>query len=530
MTRIVGALLCLFLASGVHAALKTVRGKVTYVAAGLVYTSLGKELGVKDSTLLVVVSRGDTIATMKVIAASSKSSSCVIVSSSRSVAIGDDVWGNVVQEAESPSPASSTSESQTADQAPLPVMSRTGPVAMSPAADLHGRVSAQYITSLYDQPAFNIAQPGIVINLRGTLRDVPLRLDLYANLRSLSVGNQSPFARTAVNQSRLYEMALSYDDGKTVATLGRVIPTFSPSIGYIDGALFSKRFGNVVIGTTVGYQPDWSMRDVTTDYRKVAVFAQYSTPDRMSLFVSGAYARTYFHSALDREALSLLVNTALSGSLYLYGNAEMDMRRKVDTDFVLAPRLTSAYANLHYRVTNSFSAGIGAEASRTYYSYEAVRHIPDSLLVNTLRSGVNLSANWFLPWGIALYENYMPRSSTGPFGKEFSNSSAVSISDIFSSGINVRANVNTTASQYTNVTGYGITAQTTLARLIDVTLRFFENSYVFKQTEQRMHGRTLGADLMIFLTRELTFLATYDRRDDYGMITHALFAEIGVRF
>ena len=101
---------------------------------------------------------------------------------------------------------------------------------------------------------------------------------------------------------------------------------------------------------------------------------------------------------------------------------------------------------------------------------------------------------------------------------------------MFSSGINVRANVNTTASQYTNATGYGITVQTTIARSIDVTLRFLGNGYVFKQTDQRMHGRTLGADLMIFITREFTFLATYDRRDDYGMITHAVFAELGVRF
>jgi hypothetical protein len=520
----------LLLATALNAALKPIRGKVTYIAAGSVYTSLGKDLGLKDSTLLVVVSRMDTIATMKVVAASSKSSSCVIVSSSRPVAIGDDVWGNVVQEVERSSPADSASHLQAADGAPLPVIRRARSVAVSNVAELHGRVSAQYITSLYDQSAFNIAQSGIVVNLRGTLRDVPLRLDLYANLRSLAVGNQNPFARTAVNQSRIYEMALSYDDGGTVASLGRVIPTSSPSVGYIDGALFSKRFGNVVIGTTVGFQPDWSMRDVTTDYRKFALFAQYSTPDRISLFVSGAYARTYFHSALDREAVSLLVNTALTGSLYLYGNAEMDMRKKANNDFVLAPRVTSAYANLHYRVSNSFSVGVGAEASRTYYSYEAVRNFPDSLVVNTLRSGMNVSVNWFLPWGIALYESYRPRSSSGPFGKEFSNSSSIGISDIFSSGINVRANVNTNTNQYTNVTAYGVTAQTTIVRSIDVTLRFLGNGYLVKQTEQRMHGRTLGVDLMFFLTREFTLLAMYDRRDDYGMITHAVFAEIGVRF
>ena len=530
MTRMVGTLLCLLLATGLHAALKPVSGKVTYVAAGSVYTSLGKELGVKDSTLLVVVSKRDTIATIKVIAVSSKSSSCVIVSSSRSVSIGDDVFGNIVLEAESPNLADSTALPQTAGTTPQPVVRKARSVSESNAADLHGRVSAQYITSLYDQSAYDIAQPGIVVNLRGTLRDVPLRLDLYANLRSLSIGNQSPFGRTAVNQSRIYEMALSFDDGGTVASLGRIIPTFSPSIGYIDGALFSKKFGNVVIGTTVGFQPDWSMRDVSTDYRKLAVFAQYSTPDRMSLLVSGAYARTYFHSALDREAVSVLVNSALTDDLYLYGNAEMDMRKKAADDFILAPRLTSAYANLQYRVARSFSVGIGAEASRTYYSYEAVRNIPDSLLINTLRSGMNFSVNWFLPWGIALYENYMPRSSRGPFGQEFSNSSSVSISDVFSSGVNLRANVNTSTNQYTNSTVYGVTAQTTIASSIDVTLRFLGNGYTIKQTDERMQGRTFGADLMIFLTRQLTFLATYDRRDDYGMITHSVFAEIGVRF
>lgn len=511
---------------------KPVRGKVTYLAAGTIYTSVGREQGLRDSTLLVVVSRKDTIATLKVMAFSSQSSSCLVVWSSRPVTIGDDVFGRVTSTDSGIVRSASPELAHPLDMgiAPVSTFSEASALTQGDFLELHGRLGAQYNTSIYEQSAFNVTQPGVVLSLHGALRDVPLRLDMYANFRSLALGDRSPFARSAVNQSRIYGLSLSYDDNITVASLGRIIPFSSPSIGYVDGALLSRKFGSVVIGTVAGYQPDWTMRSVSTDFRKVAVFAQYSSFDRMAFSLSAAYARTYYRSSLDREAASLLVNSGLTDNLYLYGNAEFDLRKKLGEGLILSPMITSAYGTLYCRIIDNLTVGLGFDAARSYYSFESVRLVPDSLLVNTLRSGMMVSINWYIPGGFSVQESYAPRSSMAPFGQEYSNSSALNVVDIFSTGVSLRGSYTTNRNEFTTLAGYGLSAQATIARTVDLTLRYQQNGYTVKQTDQHLRSTSLGGDLMLFLTRSLTFLASYDRRDDYGMTSHVIFAELGFRF
>jgi hypothetical protein len=532
IAAIVAAVVCLVFAPHIDAGEKTVRGKVTYFAAGTVYTSLGREQGLRDSTLLQVVSRNDTIATLKVLALSSKSSSCLVVRSSRPVAVGDEVLGKVAVAEPAVIQADAASVARSPGLGSVPTSTSSG-ASVSKNGDLfelHGRLGVQYITSFYEQSAFNVAQPGVVVNLHGAMRDVPLRFDMYANFRSLALGNRNPFARGAVNQSRIYGLSLSYDDGSTVASLGRIIPLPSPSIGYVDGALLQRRFGNIVIGGAAGYQPDWAMRSISTEFRKVALFAQYSSFDRMAFSMSAAYARTYYRSALDREAASLLVNSGLADNLYLYGNAELDLRKKKGEGLVLSPMLTSAYGTLYFRVMSNLTVGLGVDAARSYYSFEAIHNMPDSLLVNTLRSGMTVSLSWYLPGGVSIQESYAPRSSLAPFGQEYSNSSALSFADIFSTGVSLRGNYNINRNEFTTMAGYGLAAQATIARTVDLTVRYQDNGYTVKQTDQHMRSTSLGGDFMIFLTRSLTFMGSYDRRDDYTMTSHAVFAEFGFRF
>ncbi|MDL1893540.1 hypothetical protein FBQ87_11730 [Sphingobacteriales bacterium CHB3] len=522
---------CILLALSARSEVKQIRGRVTYVASGTVYTSLGRESGVQDSTLLFVVSGRDTT-TLKVFAVSSKSSACRILHGTRSAGIGDEVLGTI-EIAETVRTAADTSRTLSpTTRAPLPNPRALPPVPVQEGIlSVRGRLSAQYFTSLYDNTLFNISQPGVVVNLRGTIRDVPLKFDVYTNVRTLSVGNKSPFSGGAINQTRIYGLSVTYDDGENVLSLGRIIPVFSPSIGYIDGALASKTFGGFTVGGTIGYQPAFNLRSLSTDFRKFALFAQYRTPDRISLSVSTAYARTYFRSVLDREVTSVLLNASLASNLFLYANTEIDLRRKSGSDFILSPKLTGAYVNLNYRIIRPLSVSIGADASRPYYSFESVRLIPDSLLRNELRSGVSVSMNILLPGGISLFNTYTPRTSENEsFGSDFSNYSAINFSDILSSGISIRGNMNVNANQYTRGTGYGVSIQKTFAQLLDINLRLHRNGYTVKQTDVRSSSSTLGADVMVFLTRELSFVASYDRLSGYGTVSNSVFAELSMRF
>ncbi len=511
---------------------KIVRGTVTYLAGGSVYTSLGRGSGVQDSTLLYVVAGRDTTAVLKVYAVSSKSSVCRVVSALRQIVVGDEVWARVILlEQKKADPAAPQLERTSGEPLPNPQPVRSSSIAERSPFTLQGRVSAQYFTSLYENSAFNITQPGVVLNLRGGLRDVPLQVEILANLRSLTIGNRSPFSKRAVNQSRIYGLSVTYDDGDRILSVGRIIPIYAPSIGYVDGLMASAKLGPLLVGTTLGYQPDFTLRSISTEYKKVALFAQVSVPAPSQLSVGAAYARTYYRSALDREVASLLLNASIGSSLFVYGNVETDLRKKAGSEFILSPRLTAAYIHLTYRIAGSLSVGVGADAARPYYSFRAVRDIPDSLLIDDLRSGLSLTFNWFLPAGIALTNTYRPRNAPeAAFGREYSNISSLSFNDILSSGIAVRSTVNLHANRYTHASGYGVAVQRAFGALFDVTARIQRSGYTVRQTNQRDHSTTLGADLLVFITQSLTLMTTFDRLDGYGTISNSVFAELSVRF
>jgi hypothetical protein len=513
---------------------RVVSGKVTYVSSGNVYTSLGRESGVKDSALVHVVAGMETTAVLKVFAVSSKSSVCGIMRAKGTVTVGSNVVATVAVEQKTQARADSA-EAGPAVTTNVEVPSPSGAPRVSSSGgsvdwiNLRGRVSTQYYATSYEVSDFNITQPGLVLNLRAQARDLPLKLDIYSNLRTMAFGNTSPFSRTAMNQSRVYRLSLEYDDGVNTVAIGRIIPTFGSSIGYVDGGMASRRIANFQFGTLVGFQPDLTLRGTSGDFMKFAVFASYRTDDARST-ASLAYARTYFHSDLDREATSLQANLFLTSSLFVYSSAEIDLRKKSGDVLKLSPSLTTLYMTVNHRVTSFLTLGIGGDASRPFYNFSSVRNVPDSLLEQRLRGGANLNVSLSLPAGIMIYDTYTPRSSESSFGAEYSNYSAVNFANILSTGVGFRSNLNVNSNAYTRSVGYGANIQRNFEGLVDVTIRYQQYTYTIKQTSQRDRSYTVGGDLLVSLTRQLVLMTSYDRLDGYGTISHTIFAELSFRF
>ena len=504
---------------------KTVTGTVTYVAAGTVYTSLGRESGVKDSSIVYVKSGVDTVAALQVIAVSSKSSACKIVRSKRDVSTGNSVVARVFVESSKPD------TTKTAGQIPTLQAQLPGRVTVAPGPiEIRGRVSAQYYSNRYDNELYNTTQPGVVINLRARSTDIPLKFELYSNIRTLAYGNASPFSKGAVSQSRIYRLSLEYDDGTNDVSVGRIIPTLAPSIGYIDGAMIARKVGVVTLGATVGYQPSYTLQNVSTDYKKVALFASVQPVDSVNLIVSSAYARTYFLSALDREVVSGNVSLYTAGGFQIYGYSEFDLRTVSNGEFKLSPALTSLFVNASYRVTQMLSLGIGADASRPLYTFSSARFIPDSLREDRLRSGINTTVSLYLPGGISLSNTYAPRTSESSFASVYTNYTTVGIADLFSSGVSVRSSFNLNANEYSTSNGYGIGLQRSIIDIADLNLRYQQNTYTLKNYDDKHLSRTMGADLIVNLARSLSVMMSYDRLNGYGITSNSIFADLSVRF
>jgi len=362
------------------------------------------------------------------------------------------------------------------------------------------------------------------------VRGLPLRFEMYSNLRSLSRGNNGPFSRGGINQSRVYRLALLYDDGTNSITVGRMIPGAIPSFGYVDGLMLSRRFGRFELGSLAGYQPDLALRWVANDFRKIGVFARYALEGPFTFSMSSAYARTYNHADLDREVVSTQVSAFNSAGLSVYANSEVDLRRKSGSELVLSPSLTSIYVNVNYRITRAVSVGVGGDAARPAFAFSSVRSIPDSLLERRLKSGANLNLNLTFPGGLTVSNTYTPRASKASFGKEYANYSSVGVYDIFSSGIGVRSNVTINSNAFTNSLGYGGSIQRNFADLFDLTLRYQRFGYTVRKTDQNEQSNTMGADLLVTLSRRLAVMTSYDRMEAFGTTSQSIFAELTVRF
>lgn len=509
---------------------KEITGTVTYVAAGTVYTSLGKERGLRDSTMIYVKSKGDTVGVLQVVAMSSKSSACKIVRSSREIGVGNVVVAQVRIDNPMPvveigamgtvaagKPSSASGASTKADTPPAPF-------------EIGGRVSAQYFAQRYDNELYNTTQPGFVVNLRARSTEIPLKFTLYSNLRTLSYGRTSPFSRGSHNQSRVYNLSLEYDDGVNDIALGRIIPAVAPTVGYIDGAMYARTLGKLTLGTTLGYQPSYALRGVSTEYKKIALFASVQPVDSTNLTISSAYARTYYYSYLDREVVSANVMWYSPEGLQVYGYSEFDLRQMSNGEFVLSPQLTSLFVNVSYRATEMLTLGIGTDASRPLYTYSAARFTPDSLRETGLRSGISTTVSLYFPGGVMLSNTYAPRTSESRFASVYSNYTTLGISNVLTSGVSFRSSFNLNANEYSSSKGFTVSVQRNIVEVADVNIRYQQNTYTLKNYADRHLSRTLGADVMLTLTRQLGFMMSYDILKGYGITSNSLFGELSMRF
>jgi hypothetical protein len=325
-------------------------------------------------------------------------------------------------------------------------------------------------------------------------------------------------------------LSLSYDDGIRFASIGRIVASLAPSIGYVDGVMLSHRFGRIRVGALAGFDPSSVEGGLVTSSRKVGLTASYLVEGTSPMAITTAYARTYSSRTLDREVAGIQANISTTSRMFAFVTGEVDLRRKSGDDYVFHPSLTNVYANVTYRLTQLLSVGVGANASRPWYSFSRVRAVPDSLLDRRLRGGASAYLNIQLPGGVSLSNNFNPRSSENGFGKDFSDNVALIFSDPLSSGVFLRSSASLTNNSFSRSLGYGVDIQRNIAGVVDLGLRYQEYTYDIKQIGETHESRTMGADVVIAISRDISMYTSYDRLLGYGSNSDSVFTELSIRF
>jgi hypothetical protein len=224
-----------------------------------------------------------------------------------------------------------------------------------------------------------------------------------------------------------------------------------------------------------------------------------------------------------------MISAYNSGGLSVYGYTDLDLRVKQGNQFKLAPSLSMASFNVNYRFTDFVSVGIGADASRAVFPFSAVQNVADTLLDRTLRSGAMLTVNLTLMDGLGLYNTYSPRSTNAGFGNDYLNSSALFLTNAFSSGTTVRATYMMNENEFTSSRGYGFNLERSFFG-VDLTVRYQQNQYRVLQLNQDNKGETFGADVMAVFTKHLSFVTSFDSMRGFGSNSYTIFTELSWRF
>ncbi|MFI5253006.1 MAG: hypothetical protein ACHQQQ_11315 [Bacteroidota bacterium] len=528
--------LFLFPAANACAADSTVvQGKITYIAGDAIYTSLGNKTGVGDSTILYVLVLKDTVGLLKVYATSSQSSVARILQTKRSLKIDMQVTASV----QIPQPETKTTETALKKDT-LSAPSVTGNLGASSnkkstrpgesGLKLQGRVGLQYYTNVVSgfQPVYT--QPGIVFNVRGTIANSPIRFETYGNIRSLISGTHDPFSPNNTPQTRIYRMSVQYDDNAYLGALGRIIPVYAPTIGYIDGGMFMKKSGNLGLGVAAGYEPSFTQRMVSTTMKKFAVFGMFQSNDGMMKYLALAYARTFYYSQIDREVVSSSVSAMLDPQLYFSAQGDLDLRSKANTNFILAPRLTNFYSNLNYRMSNSISVGLGYSGYRSTYSFSSIQSLPDSFIDNTIRNTLNLTAQIYLPGNISIYHGYSPRSSDASFGTEYLDNSTLSFNNVLNTGFIVRTMLNLNSTILTTTHGVGANIQKSFGSILDMNIRYQRYKHFTKQFGDELATDSYAMDLMSTISGRLNAWTSIERLIGGGNNSFNIFSELSWSF
>jgi hypothetical protein len=512
----------------------SVRGKITYIAGDVIYTSIGRDAGIRDSSFLIVLSKGDTIAQLKVFALSSKSSACSAVSSKRHVSIDDIVIGTVITPDSSRTAKLQVTSKDTATTVLPQSTSRparqTATTSSQSFLTLHGRISAQYFTNRFADYANTIKQPGMVVNLRGSLNNTPIKFELFGNLRTTSIGSVSPFSSGALNQSRIYRASIQYDDTTTQLALGRITTLAAPSIGYFDGGMIARHFGNLILGGAAGFEPSFSQRSVSTDMKKFAFFASYANEGAARLSLSTAYSRRYFQTHLDREVVSASMSIFPSSDFFFMTQSDIDLRKKSGDALIYSPRITSLFTSANYRVSSMMSVGAGVSAWRPTYAFSAINLLADSLIDSDLQSNPSFNVNFFLPYSISLYSTYSPRSSRQGFGKEYSHNSSIGISNVGNQEISLRATMNASVSNFGTTRGYGTTVQKHFSQLLDVTFKYQEYRYAISTTDESMSNHSFGLDILFSAFKSITLWGSIERSIGQNIDGYTILSDLSWSF
>jgi hypothetical protein len=335
-------------------------------------------------------------------------------------------------------------------------------------------------------------------------------------------------------RDRIYVFSLGYEKAGAPYSyeLGRIAGPTIGGIGYLDGALVSRRISPAVsAGLFAGLQPDWRDADPQGSIRKTGGFMRYENASGSARRVDGAVAFVgeYHGPTVSREFVVLASRLWSRTGWSLSQSAEIDVNR--GWRFERAGErlsLTSVWLMGQARPLERLGLSLAYDGRTPHLTYD-MRSVPESLIDEAFRDGLRgrISVRAARDWNVALTGGARRREGDDELTRSFG--ATITGARFPSRQMSLTAGVRGFAGEIAD----GVNPTLRLRRSFPQGhhLAVGGSAYLYRSAGlvERRENYSAGVDGAIQL-RALHVGAEYERRFGDDLPGHRLVGEIGVRF
>jgi hypothetical protein len=397
-------------------------GSVTFVTSQSVYVKFTTTAGIKAGDTLFIQQDGKLVPGMKVRDLSSTSCVCTPLTATP-FKISDKIWFRPVPVSaatrEEP-PAVVPPNPQELLNQPVPGVKSDSAAAGKPVEykkkqQIHGFVTVASNSNFSSYSSENSQSEKITLSLLArNIGNSNFSAEYYiAGIQNDKQINET--SNSIFNQVKIYNLAVSYDFGKTATILlGRKINPKLSNMGSNDGLMFELKFKPLSIGIIAGFRPDF------TDYGFNSSLLQYGAylynqyaGKKGFMETSLAFVNQTNSGKTDRRFFYLQHVNSLIKNLTFFGSGEVDIYGKqfngsdstfnpVDSSYTVntlyktktTPKLTNLYLSLSYRLLRRLFISGSYSAKQNVIYYQTYKTYLETLLDNPTLQGYSLQVNY----------------------------------------------------------------------------------------------------------------------------------------
>lgn len=380
-------------------ALRTWRGKVTYLAGPSIYVDAGRLDGLLPGDTLSLWREENRVALVRVDALASHRVTCDTLATWMEVRLGDGVRfvGGTAPPGPKPGPAIVAAETPAIvapAPATLPPMAARTPSAPSARQlpRLRGRIGVHHL-SVQSEGGAKFEQPMLDLRVEQRLDRLAMDFDLRGR-RTVVTGSDGEAETRSL--TRVQRAMLTYGDATGLrSAVGR---QSAPSLGVVsvfDGALVEHRGARWSVGAFAGTQPEPVRMRVDGTVREFGAFVEAASPvlttDRWTVTL-GAVS-SYDRETPDRE-FGYLQGFVRKGPATTFFTQEVDLQRAWERALgEPAVSFSSSYASMSWQLRRSLSWSTGYDNRRRVRLWRD-RDTPETQFDDRYRQGTWTGASW----------------------------------------------------------------------------------------------------------------------------------------